>query len=1431
MRCVCGLTASGLITLGMALAVVAPSAALADTPYSVLHTFGYPDGSYPASLLVRGSDGALYGTTREGGAGGGGGAVFKVAADASSFTVLHSFDVNQGSPYAGLLLASDGAFYGVTQAGAADSGTVFKVSADGSSFVVIHTFDDPQGRDPLTSLLQGSDGALYGTTSLGGAFGNGTIFRVEPDGSLFEVLHTFDTDGTMPYGSLVEGPDGALYGTTAYGGGSSVGTVFKMARDGSSFSVLHSFSNSDGASPFTGLIFGADLALYGTTSGGGAFNGGTIFRMAADGSAFSVLHSFDGNGGSGPLSGLVQGPGGALYGTTEYGGTSGNGTVFKVAADGSSFVTLHSFDATDGMNPYAGLVDGSDGNFYGTNQNGGSSNAGTVFRISADGSSFVVLKEFLSPDGAGPTGRLVEGPDGNFYGNTYTGGVSGGWGTVFKMSADGTSFSVLRSFGYSDGANPYNATLVQGVDGAFYGTTSEGGGGRRGTVYRISADGSSFDVLHSFFPTRTDGSSPVTGVIQASDGALYGTTEYGGTFDSGTIYKLSPDGSSFSVIYSFDGTTIGGAASSPLVQGPDGALYGTGYGSNACGGPLVFRVSLDGSSFSVLYDFGCTTNPRPAGDGLAEGANGVLYGATSSGGAFGYGAVFAAAADGSSATVLHSFNNRDGAQPSGLSRGPAGLLYGSATFGGPSGNGTLFKVATNGSSLSTVHSFHGADGAAPLNAPLPASGGAFYGVCPSGGLYGAGVLYRLGSNRSFEFSAADYRVPEAARRALITVVRKGSTAEAATVSFTTGDGSAQAGVNYVATSGTLTFGPGVATRSFAVSTKDDFVMGDKSLLLSLKAPSAGTVLGSQRTAVLRIYNSDSGGRMQFARSTYSVSASTAPRLATLTVRRLGGLASDVTVHYATSDGTATAGADYTSASGDLTFSSSGTGVTTQAITVPVAQNLTGAKNFTVALSEPAGGGTLGPMSIATVTILGAQPTLAFSRAIYDVKTSLPSAVITVRRSAPLTGVIAVSYGTSALTAVPGTDYQDVSGTLIFGPGASTRTFSIPIAKDPYVDVTRAVQLSLSAPSGNAIIDAALGTSRLNITDPNLVPTLQFSAATYAVGEATPKAIITVKRTGDLAGTVSVDCGVTGGTAVFGTDYTFPASPNTLTFGPGKAIQSFLIGIVNDLTDEGTETVNLALTNPAWEHGTATVGAQSTAVLNIADNEPTVQFASAARSFGEGSKTASVVVKRAGSLAGVATVEYTVTGGTAIGGGVDYALTPGTLTFLGNQASKAIPITLVNDLRADGPLTIDLTLSSPLLNGGAGLSLGTPSTTEVTIREDDVAGEVQFSATDFSVDELAGVATIAVTRTGTAGQVTVEYDTSGGSAVDGTDYTGVTGTLTFSATQKTVTFPIAILDDGVSNAGTVRTVQVSLSNAGGGLVLGTPMTATLWIVKD
>src|SRR5262249_9400013 len=289
----------------------------------------------------------------------------------------------------------------------------------------------------------------------------------------------------------------------------------------------------------------------------------------------TTLHSFNRADGSSPEAALVQGSDGNFYGTTPLGGAHAKGTVFKINATGN-LTTLHSFSGSPGDDaiPIGGLVQGSDGNFYGTTASGGTFFQGTVFRITSSGAITVLhsLNSFLS-EGAVPVAGLVQGSDGNFYGTTAVGGQHF-QGTIFKIDATG-NLTTLHSFSGSpnDGSNPI-AGLVQGSDGNLYGTTPSGRAHFQGIGCRIS-QGGTFAVLHSFSGYAAEGGVPFAALVQGNNGDFYGTTAVGGAHFKGTVFKINEAGS-LTTLHSFDGSNGEGASPiAGLVQGSDGNFYST----------------------------------------------------------------------------------------------------------------------------------------------------------------------------------------------------------------------------------------------------------------------------------------------------------------------------------------------------------------------------------------------------------------------------------------------------------------------------------------------------------------------------------------------------------------------------------------------------------------------------------------------------------------------------------------------------------------------------------------------------------------------------------------------------------------------------------------------------------------------------------------
>jgi len=697
---------------------ITPSGQLT-TLYSFCSQSGCADGFYPHAGLVQ-AGGNLYGTTVNGGANGRGGTVFEIT-PSGQLTTLYSFCSQAGCPdgdypYAGLIPAN-GNLYGTTTFGGSSSvcvgcgsGTVFEISP-GGQLTTLYSFcsqtNCADGANPYAGLIQASDGNFYGTTVGGGAYGSGTTFGIPPGGQL-STLHSFDlTDGASPDGGLLEGNNGELYGAASSGGTSFDGTIFSMPVGLDLLAEMQPSLSKAGASSIRrpALMGAGDPGLDGLSANSiihrpdlgdpigvrlrGAVAGlpktklrARELREAATGpmkmtapsgnskvtaQALTTLLNFDGANGDTPYNApLIQGTDGNFYGTASGGGTYDQGTVFKMTPAGA-LTTLYTFCSqlycTDGADPQAGLVQASDGNFYGTTYWGGAYAQGTVFKITPAG-DLTTLYSFCSQtncaDGEYPEAGLVQASNGNLYGTTVAGGSTStclgcGYGTVFEITLAGqltTLYSFCSQEGCADGVNPVDG-LVQATDGNLYGTTSLAGAYGGGTVFGITPAGQ-LTTLYSFCAQTncTDGYYPQAGLIQASDGNLYGTTYYGGANWAnnnfgfgGTVFEISLTGQ-FNTLYSFcsqancsDGTY----PDAGLVQASDGNFYGTTegggiyYGICHIGCGTAFEITPAGQ-LTTLHDFNLSGGGYPYSGLLA--ANGNLYGSTGLGGSRFGGVIF-----------------------------------------------------------------------------------------------------------------------------------------------------------------------------------------------------------------------------------------------------------------------------------------------------------------------------------------------------------------------------------------------------------------------------------------------------------------------------------------------------------------------------------------------------------------------------------------------------------------------------------------------------------------------------------------------------------------------------------------------------------------------------------------------------------------------
>ena len=715
--------------------------------YSFAPFFPGPGGGLETYSRLTVANGRLFGTRSASFVGYATNVVYSVATNGGSYTVLHTFGgTGDGhTPGGGLVADGSGTLYGVTpDGGSRGAGVIYKMQTDGTGYALLKDFDyaTNSAQGPIGELVLDGNHFLYGVTDAGGSGTNGgTVFRLKIDGSGYLKLHDFNTvagDGRTPLTGLALSAGGTLYGVTGNGGTNDSGTIFKLNTDGTGYAKLHEFAAdySDVLSPDEPLTVGADGLIYGACQYGGPYYEGGIFKIAPDGSGYSLIYTCGlADNSEAPVGGVLRLASGVLLGEQQ-GGDPGRGAIYRLQPDGTGFTNVVSFvDAGgDGFQPQSGLTVGTDGFLYGTTFLGGAKLGGTIYKIPAHGTNLTLLHSFravLVNDGFGPLAAPVAYPDGFLYGTTSAGGTNGG-GILYKIHPDGSGYVHLRDFtgGTNDGGSP-QAELVFGGDGNIYGTTVAGGANNLGVIFKISRDGTGFSVLH-YFTGGNDGSSPAAALTPGSDGYFYGVTQGGGSLQGGTVFKIRSDGSGFQTLYAFDGYMFsydGVAPNRALVFGTNGLLYGTtpagGYspyldglfaGSGVYyGAGTIFCLATNGNNYTQLYSFLYSLgDPSYPQAGLVAAADGTLYGEAQGGGPAQLGEIFKLAEDGSVTTVC-SFGNsslgtKDGAQPqSGLAVGPDGTLYGTTLAGGDNNLGTVFAVNPRVQITAELHARLGGD--------------------------------------------------------------------------------------------------------------------------------------------------------------------------------------------------------------------------------------------------------------------------------------------------------------------------------------------------------------------------------------------------------------------------------------------------------------------------------------------------------------------------------------------------------------------------------------------------------------------------------------------------------------------------------------------------------------------------------------------------
>ena len=642
----------------------------------------------------------------------------------------------------------DGKYYGTTTAfSSPGTGTVYRIDLKTGVETVLHTLNGTtDGANP--GNLVGFGGKLYGVASGGGSMGGGTVFAIDPVTGAEQVL--FNWPSQVSYaGNLYAEFRGLIYGAGSDCGTGGVSCIYSVDPGSGAVQVVYSFTDpaSDGSTP-VGLTLRGDH-LYGLAYDGGAENLGTLFSFDPATAALRLEHSFGKRkDGSQPESPLLN-VGGILYGTTDEGGTKDVGTVFSFDPETRQEVILHSFDKRDGFDIVAGLVSAG-GLLYGVAFEGGTRNyGGVLFSVDPATGQTASIYNFEYPlEEPGTT--LIEA-GGLLYGTLFEGGAGSGTvgdGVVYSVDPATGTLSVVHSF-----AGPENSTtsgLIK-VNASLYGTASGGGSNGLGSVFKVDPQTGAIATVYSF--NGTDGALPKAALLDVG-GILYGTTSTGGPDNAGTVFALDPANHKLTTLHQFTGNGDGGNPVCALSLG-NGALYGTTPGGDGAYFGSVFKVDIASGAFKTIFRFSDTDGYDPM-SGLIS-ANQLLYGVTAGigGGVDGQGTIYQIDPVTDAHTILYTFQGSDPGDPIGGLLYDFGVLYGTTPQ-------TVFSFDLASATHTTLHSFQNRS---VLEGPLAGAGGKLFGAIASSKTAPYGAIFRInassGAVQTYPFASAAGGYPEA----------------------------------------------------------------------------------------------------------------------------------------------------------------------------------------------------------------------------------------------------------------------------------------------------------------------------------------------------------------------------------------------------------------------------------------------------------------------------------------------------------------------------------------------------------------------------------------------------------------------------------------------------------------------------------------------
>jgi uncharacterized repeat protein (TIGR03803 family) len=645
--------------------------------------------------------------------------------------------------YTQLLQATNGKLYGMTQlGGTSDKGVLFEYDPATGVYTKKLNFNGTNGGTPFGGLIQATNGKLYGMTNTGGANNLGVLFEYDLTTSTYTKRIDFagSSNGANPRGNLFQASNGKLYGMTGAGGLSATGVIFEFDAITNVLTKKIDFSSivNDGRYGYGSFVQAANGKLYGLTLSGGTSSRGTIMEFDPAMSAYAKKFDFTGPTGDTPYASLTKGSNGKLYGTTISGGTLNGGVIFEydpATNTTTKKIDLNGSNVSNGSAPVGGLIQTTNGKFYGLVSNGGANVAGALYEYDLTSNTYTRKVSFDGANGSTPFGTLMQATNGKCYGMTSTSNT--GNGVLFEY--DPLTAVLAKKLDFQATGNGFGPTgeLAQGLNNKLYGTTSTG---TPGILFE-------FDPTTLVFSKKVDfvgsnGTNAQGGVIRVGS-KLYGTTTSGGITSYGVLFEYDLTNSAYTVKQDFDYSNTGFGANGKLTLTPDGMLYGMTQGGGSNGGGTIFEYNLSTDVLTKKVDFVSTTGISPYGS-LVLATNGKYYGLASGGGANNQGTLFEFDRNTNTLTAkVDLAGASNGEYPyGGLTIAGNGKLYGMTSSGGANGNGVLFEFDPSSSTLTKKADFTSATtGSGPRGTLVLSGNGKLYGFTQSGGASGLGTFF------------------------------------------------------------------------------------------------------------------------------------------------------------------------------------------------------------------------------------------------------------------------------------------------------------------------------------------------------------------------------------------------------------------------------------------------------------------------------------------------------------------------------------------------------------------------------------------------------------------------------------------------------------------------------------------------------------------